>query len=483
MLPANRLGLLALLTLPIITFAAAPPYVTGLSGELQPNGEVRVSWTQSTDRNVTKYRLYYSTESILESGGIYDDFEETPGPENVYVFVDPPSTGVLYVTILAVNTAGQESEAFVEEVKVDLSQRKPAETPRLEQSSASSRAPASAQGSAAFSVMLPPSFSSSSSASSVIVLTIPPAPEAMPTPPEQIPVHEPPQKDGLLHLLLAEAITPTQVKLTFSDPVTIEPSLAPQAFAITAPGGALLKILQITIDGPAVLVDTAPQQSGVIYQVKLAEPLMGLGGLPLDPTDRSVFFTGHAQGAVATPTPQQQPGVYDPTRPPEVTGLKLRATAEPGGMYSVTAQWQQEQRADIAHYVVRQSLDRGRTFSDPQVLPVDIAGIELRGVHAGEFGLMLGIVNVYGYPSAGIFESITLPGADQQVQGFSSQATVRFVPTVPIQTMDLIGSTIRRDETRANHLSKTGAGLFVLGSSCIGAYMGWRRGRKRRIEN
>ncbi len=452
--------------IPVITFAAPPPAVMGLSGTQEANGEVRIEWQPSTDSSVVRYRLYYSSESILESGGVYDDFEETQGMENVYVFVAPPVQGSLYVTVLAVNNLGEESESFIEEVRIDLAQSS-SQMPRLESSSSSTAPAAAVQFSSAVSVLMVPS-SSSSSASA-----------------QSIPMYTEPMDDGRVHLLLAEALSPIQVKLTFSNAVMVNPKAAPQAFMIVGPGGAPLPITQLLVSDTIVVADTQTQQKGVVYNVKLSEPLQGATGEPLDATDRSAFFTGHELGSdQAAPAQPQAPVATDPTKPADVTGFSLRATPESGGTYMVVAQWQPDiTRGDIAHYIVRQSLDGGRMFGEPQMVPMDIAGVEFAGVQPGMFGISLQVMNVYGATSAGVFDSVALPGNG-------------VVPTMPLvqgsvaaPTWPPVGSVIPNEavlaqqralqEIRSRNLSNSGFGLFAVGSSCIGAYAGWRKGKKR----
>lgn len=449
--------------IPTITFAAPPSAVMGLSGAQQANGEVRVEWQPSGDSTVVRYRLYYSSESILESGGVYDDFEETQGTENVYVFLTPPVQGSLYVTVLAVNNLGEESESFMEEVHIDLSQAAASsEAPRLEQSSRSMQT----QSSSAVSVLMVPS--SSSSSASV----------------QSIPTYTEPADDGRMHLLLAEALSPIQVKLTFSDPVTVDPQAAPQAFMIVGQGGAPLRIIQLLITETIIVVDTETQQKGAVYNVKLSEPLQGVAGEPLDATDRTAFFTGHELGTNQAVPVQPVAPVTDPMRPADVIGFSLRAVPETVGTYTVTAQWQPDiTRGDIAHYIVRQSLDGGRTFGEPQMVPMDIAGVEFAGVQPGMFGISLQVMNVYGATSAGVFDSVALPGNG-------------VVPTIPLvqgsvaaPTWPPVGSVIPNEavlaqqralqEIRSRNLSNSGFGLFAVGSSCIGAYAGWRKGKKR----
>lgn len=451
------------LLIPASTLAAPPPPVTGLSGEQQAHGEVRIEWEPSQDIAVVRYRLYYGAESILESGGMYDDFEETQGTENVYVFVTPPTTGALYVTVLAVNNAGEESESFAEEVKVNITANT---VPRLETSSSSEATVSSADSSVLEIPQQAPSSGQSLRSQA------------------NIPVYTEPVSDGRVHLLLAEALSPMQVKLTFSEPVTVEPDLAPQAFSIESPGGKPLRITQVLLSEHIVVADTEMQQKGLVYNVKLREPLRGTNNEPLDATDRTAFFTGHDQGTTPAAV-QPSPGApYDPRTPGDVMDFALRATPEAGGTYTVTARWQADiTRGDIAHYVIRQSLDGGRTFSEPQMVPMDVAGVELQGVQPGSFGISLHVVNVYGGTSGGVFDSVMLPGSVAP-----PVAAQEFTPSAwppPTVFADVLAQpqTRRAEIVSDNRLSQSGIGLLVIGYSLMGACVGWRKAKKLKMEN
>ena len=460
------------LLIPVATLAAPPSPVTGLSGMQEANGEVRIEWQPSLDATVVRYRLYYSAESILESEGLYDDFEETQGTENVYVFTEPPISKALYVTVLAVNNLGEESDSFVEEVRIDLTQAPASDTPRLETSSSSVGTEPPPP------VLMVPELSSSSSAESSSSQAI-------------IPTYAEPMKDGRVHLLLAEALSPIQVKLTFSDLVTVDPQAAPQAFVITGPGGTSLRITQILMSEHIVVADTEQQQRGMVYSIKIGEPLHGINGEPLDATDRTALFTGHDQGIDSATAISQQPvaAIYDPTHPADVTGFSLRAAPEAGGTYAVTAQWQGDiSRGDIAHYVVRQSLDGGRTFGEPQMVPMDIAGVEFAGVQPGMFGISLQVVNVYGGTSTGVFDSAALPGGAQPVappptvQRLNDPMSWQGIPQNDLASIMANAEASARQrnlqKVRSKDLPSSGIGLFAIGSSLVGACFGWKKVKK-----
>jgi len=173
------------------------------------------------------------------------------------------------------------------------------------------------------------------------------------------------------------------------------------------------------------------------------------------------------QPTPTVPTPPPPPPAYDPTQARDVVNLMLRAQQQPNGLYTVIAQWQYDNTSgDLAYYAVRQSRDRGASFSDPEALPIDIAGVQLQDVGPGYFGLSVSTVNVYNQMSPGVFKTIELLGA---------QAVA---PPAPTPTVIAPAPPLRRD-TRTTRLAQTGAGIF-LASSAAGGIVGWLRIRRRR---
>jgi hypothetical protein len=537
------------MALPAFCMAAAPGPVSNLSGELSPDGEVVVRWDPLQDKNIVLYRLYYSAESIIDSQGLYDDFEETLEPVPEFIFTNPPKQEALYVTVLAVNSSGEESESFAEEIRIDLTpapapSTPPPAQPKTPPVAAQSSAPAawtvpssatfvpptpdialptipdlgiltgngrSSAGAAQSAWMAvptmpqvppPPAASSSSSSSSSIapqvlpppVLTLPKGPKAQGGS-ASVPTLAPPPSDGTVHLLSAEALSPTQVKLAFSAPVTIDALSAPQAFHIEGPGGTSLHITQMLMSDQMVILDTAEQQKGSPYTVLLREPLRGERGEPLHPQDRKADFVGHELSTAIASTPVTS--AYDPLRPSDVLGFRLRATPDLGAKtYTVLAQWQADvSRSDIAYYVVRQSLDGGTTFSDPQTVPMDIAGIEIKGAQPGTLGIALSVVNIYGGVSAGVFDAVTLPGATPSAPiapppaAATPQLPAPVQPQIPAEILAMmqgkmparkpVVKPVVSKDARAKNLSKTGVGLLAVGSSVVGAFAGWRKTTKR----
>lgn len=357
-IPKVTLAVLIALVWPGYTFAAPPTPVTGLAAAVQGEAIV-LTWDASASADISAYTIYFAQESIIESGGEYDDFEKTSGPVTTYTLVSPYTSGTFYVAVLAVNAAGEESLAFTEEVKVDLS------------------------GGA-----------------------VPEAPLPTSLPMEEETTR---QNADTLQLLSAEVKSPTQIVLRFSSSIEISVKDAPRAFRIVGPDDVLLPIREMLVEGNVATVTTETQKRGVVYEVKLTEPLRGTNGSPLDPVSRSAFFTGHVGGQ--EPPPPPPPCALDPLNPPPATNLTLEPQAQPDGLYTVTARWVVDTRCgEIMGFLVFQTLDGGQSFQGPDVLPAAIGGAMLRNVPAGYFGLAVYTINAYGYPSqAGAFSTVPLP--------------------------------------------------------------------------
>ncbi len=103
---------------PLAAAAALPAPVTGITA-MRQNGAVRVTW-QAAGEDTVRYDVYVSRESILGSSGSYDDVESVAAGRTEHVLTElPAETGTLYVSIVAVDSAGAES-AFLEEATVML---------------------------------------------------------------------------------------------------------------------------------------------------------------------------------------------------------------------------------------------------------------------------------------------------------------------------------------------------------------------------
>lgn len=408
------IALLVALMTPGRAGAVPPPAVTGLAGAARGR-EIVLTWDPSPDPSVTSYNVYYSSQSILENAGLYDDFENTGSPAATFALPVPNlSAEEIFIAVLAVNGLDEEGAAFDDEIAIGLT-------------GANAGKPAYiAPGDA--------------------------VPEGM--------TAEPPQMfatDGALHLLSAQALSPTQILLTFSNPIEIAPAYAPQAFRIVDARGVLLPIRSMLIDQERAAADTETQTRGAVYEVRLSEPLAGVPSLPLDATDRSAFFAGHPDGLTEspaqppaqqqqqTPVPAQQPPSTppitvpsqpacprDPYAVPDVQNFTMAHEPQTDGSYTVTARWTADNSCgDLIGFVALQTRDRGLSFGPPELLPIDIAGAILRGVTPGEFGLALYAINQYGFVSQnGAFGNLSLPftAGSNFTYPFGGAISIEYIP-------------------------------------------------------
>lgn len=359
----------ALALIPLTVALAAPGNVTGVSGALE-NGKVTVRWQKPAGAEPISYRIFYSRESILQNNGLYDDFEAVPGSQTQYVFPALPyPTSQLYVSVLAVDAAGEESPLFVEEARISMD-----------------GSPAPAQSSRS---------SAAATASSA------PAPIA----------------PGVIRMLSARAVSATGVVITFSDSVVVNQAAAASAFIIRDASGSTLRVARLVIQGTEVTLHTVPQVRNRVYRLEAGAAVSGRNaqGGTLQLEQGSVLFMGHQTG-LATSLPVQGAssassrgtmGPWLPAGAEDVRNLQLRAQAQ-GTMYTVEASWTAPSAA-VREYRVSQTRDGGRTYSQSQTVAGTANGVKIAGIPAGSFGLLVQAVYPDGTVSRGTLQSLALP--------------------------------------------------------------------------
>ncbi len=498
---------LSALLMPLQVLAAVPPNVTGLSAEVE-NNTIVVRWNKVQSNNIDFYEVFYSSEPILENDGEYDDFEITEGPVGKYVFKEIPEGNILYFAVLAVNNDGEESEFFVEEVSLNIpggissSQNLPNETDGFSSVSSASTSSVSSLSSSSSSVKTSSSVSSVqsiSSSSSSVSATTSSSTTSDSTAIVNVPIEEtiggqqslgsqessassmplePAFTDGFVHLMTAQAVSPTEVLLTFSHPVQILPKDAPSAFLIRDTFGRTLAIQSITIDNATILVRTVEQQSNRLYEIALSEPLEGYPSMPLHVVDRNAFFTGHpaanGSGQFSFPLTSSNPPPVGSAEDP--IGYLLYAAPNADGTYNVVGTWNRNPLAKLpVQYIFTQSLDDGKTFSEPQALPGAIGGIEIKGVVPGLFGLKIQILDEAGKLSEGVFQTIQLPGnRDAFTQVVTSPITAT---TIPIG-QPIIHQPSTMKPGKSGGLSDSGPGIASVAVLLAGGLLGWMKSRK-----
>ncbi len=375
----TRLGLgIISLALPILALAA-PPNVGGITA-VNENGKVRVTWDLVQSTNITSYRIFYSHASILRNSGLYDDFESVSGTVNTHLLQNIPPANEIFVSVLAVNNKGEESSYFVEEARVMMGTSGPssaAATTSSVQAAQSSSAPASA------------------------------------------PVTN---TTNDLRFLSAESVSATGVLLRFTHPVSIPPASALDAIVIQTASGTVLRMTRFTVQNTTILVDTEPQQRGIVYRVTVRPVISGRNSngqtIGLAPDQENMLFIGHPTGIAPTSQPSgtQTSSAAPASNKPEVAQLRLRAQPDGAKTYKVEVTWTAP-AGNVSGYQIAQSTDGGRTYSQPLSVAKEATAASIPGVTPGTFGVMIRTMYSDGTASTGITQLINLPVAGTPVQG------------------------------------------------------------------
>ena len=376
---ARILIVLAALSWPFSASAAAPAGVTGLFAEVQGQ-EIHIRWNAPQEgEDIFAYRVYYSTQSILENGGAYEDFETTDGRVMEHILKDFPRVPSLFLSVLTVNSQGEESEFFLEEVEVDLSSI--SDAPVLEPE-----------------------------------VTSEPALEEIPTetvPPE---IGSAESSDGNIDfiLLAVQAVSSTGVLLEFSLPVSLKPEDAASAIRIVDASGTVIPLVRLSIKSALLLIDTVPQEAGKVYSVELTSAVHGQsadGTLAFLETDGSkTLFTGFNVSPGQTVTS---------VIPTDVEALNLRASIV-RNRYTVQGTWRNNAAlGTVSSFELRHSRDGGATYSEIQTVPANATAVEFKGIEPGTFMLHVRAISPTGHASRGVVASIELPAITHSDDGLS----------------------------------------------------------------
>ncbi len=361
--------------------AAVPPNVKDVKAALI-SGSLTVTWGAVTDpAGIDYYRVYYSRESILNNRGNFDDFERTTGADTSYTFSHAPYPGkTLFVSVMAVNKAGAESEAF--------------------ESEASIASPASSTSSSVSSSTQMIVQSSASSLSSSTTASIEP-----------------------LAITNVVAVSQTGVALSFSKPLdSLKGALNVTSYLIVDASGTLLSIKRATLSGETVVVlATDPQQPGRAYSYALMQPVGALDGsvTPTPPPEGT--FVGYQGNGMAT---SNQPTIsVDRTPPEDPLGLSLTPKHRNDSNYDVHAAWTAsiDSASDLSSYVVYTTRD-GITFSQGSALSATTLQAVYTGVPPGRFGMKVATRDTAGNESHGIVRMINLPASGLPLLGIAALA-------------------------------------------------------------
>jgi len=408
------LGLLSL-AFPLTAFAAAPDNVTGIKAVLD-GGKVTVTWNKLTTQEIESYRVFYSHTSILKENGLYDDFDFVSGTENTYVFQSPPSTDMLYVSVLAVNKQGEESPFFAEEASVQL---------RAPKSSATE------------------SVASSATSSSIQMVA----------------------EAATLRLLKAEKASSTGVLLTFSNTIAPLTAGADTLFSIAFGSGVNLPVTGAAVSGKTVLVKTYPLTKGTVYLLQITGNLKGIDAagksISMDPLQLPTFVQDAASSSSAAPA-----GAH-----PEVTNLRLRATAEGNGFYTVDASWNAPNADGVEGFVISQSIDGGASFGPALRVSGTSRGFSIPRVNARTLGVSIRTLYTDGQTSKGIFQAIAL-GSGQTTGTVSSRSSLGTLPPV---------GSVTGQTGNGGKLPESGVNIWAM-VTLAGAAACWKKMRMQRVE-
>lgn len=368
---ACTLALLWGLLSPAAAFAM-PGNVTGIDAQVVPEG-VRVTW-EPAEGSVAKYRVFWSHESILENDALYDDVVETDGPDTSLLLDKLPGITDVYVTVLAVDPGGEESELFEEEAHVS---RQASPTPASVASSVTS---------------------------------------------SDAPIGSP------LRALKAETLSATGILVTFSAPVLLDAQAVRSSFMVTDGENRELQVYRVKTDGTSVELHTLPQTRQRAYRVRIGASVRGRdddtgGVLPLASDQTDLLFLGSANGLTETAMPSS---VQSAGMTGDIAGVQVRATADGPGTYTVELQWQPVM--GVQGYRIAQTRDGGRTYGQAQMLPPTVAAIRIPKAPAGELGVLVQATAADGSLSRGVLQRVILPAASGTVRASVTNPPVRSTP-------------------------------------------------------
>jgi len=398
-----------LIALPSFAAGTSPPNVKQIGAELK-DGTLTVTWAPGEgSQEIAFYRLYFSRASILGNSGNYDDFQQTTGPETTYVFPSIPVTGnKIFLSVLAVNRVGLESEGFETEVTVDLG-----------------------QGTAP-----PPAGQQAASP--------PQEPAAIPQenlPPEGAPAGTTAQP---MTIVSVTPVSATGILVTFSKLIAPEAAITSQTFAVSDTGGIVLAITGAEVKGETVLLSMQPQIPEKGYLIGLLQNVPAADGTNATPSLPPAVFRGFLPRETASPVLQSPPVPYGknpflappalqvqpygqaPARPPEdPADLLLKAVRQRNGLFSVLARWAGsiDSRRTLESYVLYTSND-GARFDRNSVVGRAETSVQFNRIPPGTFGLRVASRDARGNESAGIQKVIVLPASGIGLLGLLSASGI-----------------------------------------------------------
>ncbi len=364
--------------------AAIPSNVQNVSAAYSGD-KLIVQWQAVQGSDIDHYNVYYSRTSILSNQGNYDDFEPTKNNDTTFTFASAPYKGKkVYVSVMAVNKAGIESDGFEAEASAEML-------------SAASSQNSSRSGLTPSDVFMPgsssPTIASSSAASSL----------------------EP------LMLMRVRGYSQTGVLLEFSKPLNQSQLLSPNQFIIVDSSGSQLTINRTAFSGSSTItLDTSAQVPEKVYVLGLLQPIAAADSATLLlPLPQVTFFgyrmtDGSGASAPYIPNPgtsSVSPPVQADLLPPEnPTDLGLTPKIRKDGTYDVGAFWvgSINSARDLADYNVYTTTD-GIHFVPGE--PVGTTKVSFSNVEPGVFGVKVTARDTAGNESSGVSKIVDLPNS------------------------------------------------------------------------
>lgn len=418
----------AALLAPVAAAAEAPPPVTAVHAERVPEG-VRVSW-KAVPGPIARYQVYYSSESILQNGGAYEDFDLTEGAVTSYVLTGPFTKDAVTVAVIAEGFTGEDSGFFVEEASVPAETRGPALVDDAASSAPSSSAPrmvTEEPTGADIPVVTDeePEQVLSSTASSVMMRSEPRSSSSSSTPVMESSEAQPPQEEPVMEEPAApvqEAEDPviTALRESFQSPFRLHAIYAPSAKQVrmffshnvivdASAGGTVLiqdaagrsvAVKQLLVNGSMLTAELSTSlKAGARYALIVGPGVQGQDfGDPdlhfdINPLVRAAYFLA----------PSGSPGTNDVPR------VVLNATPDGDDTYMVEAAWEfPAKQSQVSGFTLVQSTDEGVTENGEHTVPFGVNAVVYHKVAEGAFSLRIRTLALDGTPSQGVRATVTL---------------------------------------------------------------------------
>lgn len=352
-------SLITFVALAIPSVAAEGATIHGIELTSASNA-VGVRWqTPVGGETVDHYKVYYAKESIIAGNGRYLGSAETVGNQTSLVLLDLENRGfangeTIFVTVTAIDDAGQESLEFNEEKSAIVQTRSGtphnAATVKLENAIAENES---------------------------LIRLVFTAPMAMP------------EGHPALHFM-----------------ISAEDGSAVQALALAVDGNSFLITtmpMNVRAKYTITIKDTVLAQDGsTLDPSSRTATFIARGDAEPDQPNQP--------SPPPTPTtPSQLPP--DLTPPEDAANLVLTKTLQNDGNYTVSATWTASINTanDLASYRLYESKNDGKTFIGPTALLGTVLGTRIANIPPGTFTLKLTAADKAENESSGIMATIVLP--------------------------------------------------------------------------